>query len=328
MPGLGTVLADKMKPLRFGLLGTGYFGKNYVRLLQGMEGVELAAIASRTKETLAKFEDSVPTSAMKTTDASAVLKNPDIDCVVIATPPSTHLSFAKGALEKGKHVLVEKPMVKSLDEAKQLSLAAKKSSSTFMVGHQYVYNDYVRYLRSVIKLKSFGGIRYVLGEHLSSPVRGDIGCLWDAGPHHLSIIHYLFDPGNIVEVTGRSVALSKSGFDDFTAATIKFETGLLATLVISWFGPEKIRKMTLVGERKMAVFDDAEEKDKLKLFQDNSGDSGYASPKIPAKEPLRNELEHFISCVRTGEPPLTGIDHGYAVVKWLDKISNALGMKK
>lgn len=313
-----------MRPLRFGLLGLGSFGKNYVRLLQSMKGAELAAIASRSEETLAKFKDSVPKTTIKTTDSSAILKNPGIDCVIIATPPSTHFSFAKEALENGKHVLLEKPMVQSLGEAKKLRIAAKKSGSTFMVGHQYVYNDFIRYLNGRIKEELFGNIRYVLGEHLCSPARPDIGSLWDAGTHQLSMIHYLFNPGKIVEVAGRGVALSKKGFDDFTAATIKFETGLLATIIVSRFDQKKTRKLAIVGDRKMAVFDDAEEKNKLKFFPGNSGNSEPELPQVAAKEPLLNELEHFVRCVRTGETPLTGIDESYAVTEWLDKISKGL----
>ncbi len=311
-----------MRPLRFGLLGLGYFGRNYVRLLQGIKGAQLAAVAARTEETLSQFKSSLPASVLKTNDASSVLKNPDIDCVVIATPPSTHLAFAKQALEQGKHVLVEKPMVPSLDDAKTLKAAVSKSGSTFMVGHQYVYNDYIRYLHEAIKGNSLGSVKYVCGEHLGFQVRQDIGCLWDAAPHQLSMLHYLFNPGKIAEVIGSSAAISSSGFDDFAAAAVRFESGLLSTIIVSCSGSQKVRKLTIVGDKKVAVFDDDATKDKLKFFSQSSSNS--ESIRLSAKEPLLNELEYFIHCINSSEKPLTGISGSYAVIEWLDKISTSI----
>ena len=312
-----------MKPLRFGLLGLGYFGKNYVRLLQSMEGVELAAIASRTEETLARFKGSVPAAAIKTTDSATILKNPDIDCVVIATPAHTHFSLAREALENGKHVLLEKPMTTSLEEARQLKAAVKKSRSTFMVGHQFVYHDCIRHLRSLINEGSLGRVNYAFGEHALFPSRPDVGCLWDAGTHQLSMLQYILKPGKIVKVVGRSVDVSGRGVDDFTVAAVEFKSGLLATVLVSWLGAKKTRRLALVGEKKVAVFDDVEENDKLRLF---SRSPEPELPRISAKEPLLNELEHFIHCIRTGESPLTGIDSSYEITGWLDKISASLSV--
>ncbi|MEK6837074.1 MAG: Gfo/Idh/MocA family oxidoreductase [Nanoarchaeota archaeon] len=316
-----------MKPLRFGLLGLGYFGRNYVGLLQGIKGVELAAVCSRTAETLAKFKDSITASAIKTTDSSVILENPNIDCVVIATPAHTHFSLAKEALENGKHVLLEKPMTTSLEDAKQLKalVVKRKGNGTFMVGHQFVYHDYIRHLRSLISANSFGKVKCAFGEHILFPSRPDVGCLWDAGTHQLSMLQYLLRPGKIVKVFGRSVDVSGSGVDDFTAAAVEFKSGLLATIIVSWRGAQKTRRLALFGESKLAVFDDVQEKDKLKLFSHNPEPE---IPRINAKEPLRNELEHFVGYIRTGESPLTGIDSSYEITEWLDKISGFLKQKQ
>lgn len=315
-----------MKPLRFGLLGLGYFGRNYVRLLLGAKGVELAAISSRTRETLDSFASIVPKAVVRTTDSAAILENPGIDCVVIATPPSTHFSLAKEALDNGKHVLLEKPMVASLQEAVRLKSAVRKNSgSTFMVGHQYVYNDYVRALKGRLDSNYFGGVRYVLGEHLSSRSRSDIGILWDAGTHHLSMIRYLFNPGKLVEAEASRISLSNDGQDDFTAASLKFGNGLLATLIVSWLGSTKTRRLSIAGRKKTAVFDAVGKKASLKFFPglNDFSLSGPEVPRIAAGEPLLNELDHFLMCVRTGEAPLTGIDESFAVTEWLDRISKA-----
>ena len=217
-------------------------------------------------------------------------------------------------------------MTTSLEEARQLKalVEKRKGKQTFMVGHQFVYHDHVRYLRSLIDGidgNSIGNVRYAFGEHMLFQSRPDVGCLWDAGPHQLSMLQYLLSPGKIVKVVGRSVAMSDAGSDDFTAATVEFKSGLLATIIVSWFGAKKTRKLTVVGDKKVSVFDDVEKKDKLKLF---SHSAGLEIPKISAKEPLRNELEHFVHCIKTGEMPLTGADSSYEIAEWLDKISRSV----
>lgn len=307
-------------PLRFGLIGLGYFGKNYLRLLQTINGIELVAVATRTPESLSKLP--LPKNVIKTTDVESVLKNPEIDCVVIATPPETHLKLAISALKNGKHVLLEKPMVPSLSEAKKLRDAARKSKSTFMVGHQFVYNDHIRYLRDSIESKALGKISHVVGEHLLFNIRNDIGCLWDAGTHQLSMLQYLFNPGKIKKATGSSVDMSGKGFDDFSSVTVKFRSGLLATIIVSWFGTEKTRNITVVGDKKVAFLDDTLPEKKLMLFSRDSPEG--VAPKIAAREPLRNEIEHFIHCIATGETPLTGIDKSYEITEWLDKITRSV----
>lgn len=310
----------KMKILRFGLIGLGYFGKNYLRLLKEIPGAELAAVAARTQESIGKLKESIPTTAARTTNAIAILKNPDIDAVVIATPAATHFKLAKGALENGKHVLLEKPMVAGLDEAKKLRALAAKSPSTFMVGHQYIYNDYVRYLHD--NIAELGKISHVIAEHLyPGPARKDIGCLWDAGTHQLAMIQCLFSPGKIISVTGKSVCMRNKGIDDFTAVAVKFEGGLAATIIMTWLSPQKTRKLTVIGSEKTAVFDDVEEKDKLVFIDRKNGKK--TAPKIAAREPLQNQVGHFIRCINTGQKPLTGVESSYEITEWLDKISRS-----
>ncbi len=291
----------KMKTLRFGLIGHGYFGKNYLRLLQSIGGIKLTATAAKA-------------------NVNSVLKNQDIDAVVIATPASTHLNLALEALMNGKHVLLEKPMTTSLKEAKELKKAAAASKAIFMVGHQYVYNDYVRWLQDNHPI--LGKITLVVAEHLyPGPIRDDIGCMWDAGTHQLSMMQCLLNPGKIISAAGKSVCMNRKGIDDFTAAAIKFESGLSANLMISWLMPQKTRKLTVIGSEKTAVFDDVEEKNKLRITDRNGKTE---TRKISSKEPLLNEAEHFIECIRTGKKPLTGIESSYEITEWLDKIERSV----
>jgi predicted dehydrogenase len=324
--------------LGFAVIGSGRFGKHYIRNLQNIEGASLIGVAAKSNGNLKKVN--VPSSVILTNNCESLIQNKKVDCVVIATPASTHFRLAKKAIEDGKSVLVEKPMVDSLKEAKLLKDIVKKHKTAFMVGHQYLYNDYVRFLHSSIKSGSLGKPELAIAKYLyPEPIRKDIGCFWDAGTHYLSIIQFLFNPGKITNVRGQSISL-KSDFDDFTSAIVEFENGLNASLIVSWLYPEKTRKFAILGTKKTAVFDDFEEKNKLKIFPLSKGmknNSIYETidannviseiPKISAREPLRNELNHFIDCVNSGKTPLTDINHSYQITEWLDKISRELKLK-
>ncbi len=313
-----------MSTLRFGLLGLGRFGQHYARLLQDMPGVELAAVATRSSETLQRSTD-LPAAVLKTTDVGEIMRDISIDCVVIATPPSTHVSLAKAALEAGKHVMLEKPMATNIDEARAVRDHVRKSRQTFMVGHQYVYNEYIQHLHEQIRQEKFGKIKCVIWNHLySGLMRNDVGCFRDAGTHALSVLHYLFDPWNIVTVQASGVDVYKPGRDDYATATITFEHGLRANITTSWLVPERVRTLTVIGEKGQALFDDIATQAKLKYFCQSRGPAPQNTPRVipsvTAHEPLRNELEHFVQCVRTGETPLTGIANSYGIEQWLDVI--------
>ncbi|MFY9462911.1 MAG: Gfo/Idh/MocA family oxidoreductase [Candidatus Sungiibacteriota bacterium] len=349
------------KTLAFGLIGAGYFGKHYMRLLQDMPGAVLRAVADRSLETIKKNILMLPPSVRQYAEAEDVFSDSEIDCVVIATPAASHCELVVRALGAGKHVLVEKPMAMNREEAEMIRDAVEKSGKTFMVGHQYVYNDHIRHLKKKLDEGLLGGIKYIFAEHFSfGPMRSGIGCFAEMAVHELSLLDHLFSPGKITDVRGGSVDFLQSGREDFAAAEILFESGLTAVIAVSWFAPEKIRRMTIAGDQGMAVFDDRRE-EKLKFFLHpyspaslpklpeivQHGARGTASqhydsaallaegsssrfmeyseneviiPTITGVEPLRNQLEHFISCAQTGAEPISGIAHGLRVAKILDEI--------
>ena len=328
------------KTLAFGVIGAGYFGRHYLRLLQDMPGVALRAVADRSLETMEKNAMAFPASVSRFADAEEVFSDPQIDCVVIATPASSHAALAEEALAAGKHVLVEKPMAMNGEEAGLMRDAAEKSGRTCMIGHQYVYNDYIRHLKKKLDEKLLGNIRYVFAEHFSfGPIRSDIGCFAEMAVHELSVLDYLFSPGEIREAVGRSVDFLASGREDFASVEVSFAGGLTAAIAVSWFAPEKIRRMTIAGDKGMAVFDDRRE-EKLKFFlrpyppasTDAGGSSRFMefaegemiTPAIDAGEPLRNQLQHFISCVRTGAEPISGMVHGMRVTRMMDAITRQI----
>ncbi len=310
--------------INFALFGLGKFGKNYQRLLNPK------AIVTAHSE-----------------NADEVLKNPKIDAVVIATPPSTHFKLAKKALQAGKHVLLEKPMVLSVADAKKLRKIVKKSGKVFMVGFQYLYNDYINWLKKEIENGSFGKIIEVKSEHRLSPPNKDIDIFWNAAPHPLSIFQYFFSPEKLISAEGKIEY-------DSAEVKVKFENAPILEIITSCLGKQKTRKLTIVGEKATAVLDETLEKDKLaiikrprayargtwalcskkcrppptgfynhpSLMKDCVVKKGQVTnPKIDFKEPLRAEVEHFIYCIQTDSKPLTNIDFGYQITEWLDVIS-------
>lgn len=338
----------KNKKLGFAVIGVGYFGKNYLRILKNLEQVELVGIASKTKESLEAAKEFVSPNTVLDTDAMALIKNPKVECVIIATPPATHFELAKTAVEHGKHVLLEKPMVMNIEEGKKLREIVKKGKSVFMVGHQYVYNDYIRYIKEELRKNTIGKLRYVVAEHLYlGQLHHDIGCLLDAGTHQLSVLQYIFEPKKIIDASGSSTVNDKN-IDEFTTVNVRFENGaitnneIVANLVLAWHAPKKARKFAFIGENGMILFDDTAD-DKIKIYpKQDIGDYRDKNngnilekirnmqpiqpvvPKINAREPLMNELEHFIECVHSHRKPLTGIESSYQITEWLDEIDRKL----
>lgn len=322
--------------LRFGIIGTGYFGRHYVRLLQEMPGAELYAVVSRSEAELADL----PSSINRYTSAEEMFKDSAIDCVVIATPPSTHAELAINALEKGKHVLLEKPMATSFTEAGRIAIAVEKNGRVFMVGHQYCYNDYIRQLKKEIENKSIGDRTYLFAEHLyAGPVRLDIGCFWETATHELAMIDYLFSQPHLVKASGQMIDMFQSGHDDFSSCVLTFDNGLVAAITTTWFAPYKLRRMILGGRNGMALFDEAQEhpltlyrhsypqQESLEthtshFFEIPEEQKEFSS--VTVREPLANQMEHFIDCVINRRTPLTDSEHGLRITQMLQKITDCM----
>lgn len=269
--------------LRFGVIGTGRFGKHYPRLLQGLEGVSLTATANRTDG-----------------KGDALISDAGIDCVIIASPAETHFEYIKKALLAGKHVLVEKPMVIHAAQAAELKALVEKSSKVFMVAHQFLFNEHIQALKSKIESGELGTVENIFAEHLyPGPIRTDVGVFWDAAPHELAIIDYLFGPSEVLNVKGTVKKISGAPVDDYVFADVEFANKICLTLLYSSISPVKSRRLFFAGSKGLAYYDDAQKKE---------------------REPLLLELIHFIDCVKKSERPITDINHGIRVIKALDKI--------
>lgn len=330
-----------MKELGFGLIGAGNFGKHYIRLLNGTRGAKLKAVAAKTQQTLSEITLSLPKNCKKTTDAQTIFEDNSIGAVIIATPFSTHFDLAMNAINAGKHVLLEKPMVQGMDQANRLKKALAGKNIAFMVGHQYIYNDNVNFIKSMLKKNFFGQPRFFIAEHLYfGQKRTDAGCFWDAGTHQLAVLQYLFNPGKTTSIFGQSIGSSSSGLDDFTFATATFENGLTASFLVSSISQYKSRKFTIIGGNGSAFFDDYSKSQKLEFLKQPVQKSlGKNSKPVPAqkiislkpeineKEPLKNQLEHFIHCIKNNKMPNTGIDESLVVAKWLQEISGKIKLQ-
>jgi predicted dehydrogenase len=289
-----------MAELNFGVIGAGRFGRHYVRLLKEILGVKLAAVAGKTQG-----------------NAEAVLADPGIDCIVIASPASTHFEYIIKALAAGKHILVEKPMVLSIAEAEDIKEPVKASGKVFMVAHQYLYNNAVLYLQQQIKAGVLGKIEQVNIEHLyPGPIREDVGVFWDAAPHEFAILDLLLGPVFIKTAVGKKKYIAGEPVEDYVEADAEFSNGTKLNLTLSSNSPIKTRKRVFIGEKGSAIFDDSDNNNFLQILTGGQD----VRPQIEASEPLLNELLHFIGCVQGNKLPFTDIEHGLRVVKNMESV--------
>lgn len=324
-----------MKLLRFGVIGLG-FGSHYLRVLREMTGVQIGAVSSQSLLSFNKVKNLIPKKVEYYQDAEKLIKAPTVDCIVIASPPSTHLSYIRLALQHKKHVLVEKPAVISRKEDTILQSLVRKSQTCFMVGHIYLYNDYIRYLKRYIQRGQLGNIRYAYFElAVFGPIRSDAECFWEIGSHHLSLFDYLFGEIKIKDIQGRKAVITKRRGGDFISVDLLCADGMVFHFMLSWYFPKKRKRFILVGTHGMADYDDMAFDRKLSIYQEpyptNVPEFSYyfdiekvnkpLVPRIYVRDPLRNELEHFVSCVRNGKQPITGIEESSRVTRLLDTIS-------
>lgn len=324
------------------VVGYGYWGANLARNVQAARGTELIAIADADegqRAAAARAFDGV--RVLSTLDD--VLGDPLVHAVVVATPASHHVEAAIAALRAGRHVLVEKPLAMRPADAMRVVAAADDAQRVLMVGHTFLYAEPVIRLRRYIADGELGAVQYLYSQRLSlGRIRRDCNAMWNFAPHDVSIMLYLLDE-RVVEVSATGRSFIQSGLDDVCFASLTFESGIGAHLHVSWIDPRKTRTMTVVGDQKMAIYNDVSADQKLWLVDagvsGNQGSFGeYASmgdfqwrtragdiviPHIEMVEPLRVEIEAFGDACRTGEPPTTDGRHGVEVVRVLDAIDRS-----
>lgn len=321
-----------------GVVGFGYWGPKIVRNCAEMPEVSLRCVADKNVERLRRVRLDYP-GVVVTADFNEMLSS-DIDAVVVATPIRTHYTLAKTALLAGKHVLVEKPLTANSYEAEELAQLADERGLTLMVGHTFEYNAAVRALRDIVMSGELGDIYYVDGARLNLGLfQPDINVLWDLAPHDLSILLYVLglEP---IEVSARGRANVRPGIHDVAYLDVRFPGDILAHFHLSWLDPCKIRRVTIVGSKKMVVFDDISETEKVRIydkgviqtystdqFQEFHLQYHYGTvtiPYVPFREPLRVQCEHFVECIRTSSLPQSNGWVGAKVVRILEQADKSL----
>lgn len=316
--------------MRVGVLGLGHWGANHVRVLSAARHVESVHVADLDPCRVAAATASAR-GVVASRGASQLFA--DVDAVVIATHPSTHVELAVRALRAGCHVLVEKPLALRASEVLAVGSVARQLDRVLMVGHTFVFHPAVQALLAAVRRGEVGAVRHVESRRLNLGIyRSDCDVVWDLGPHDISILNLLLGgPPTSVSATGAE--LLSSGITDAAHLTLRYEGGVQAAVSLSWRWPTKVRELTLVGSSGMAVFDDTDKAAPLR-FHDSTvtlprqAEAPHSPPfvyrsgamrvhEVPALEPLAQEDQHFIDCSLTGAEPVTGLQHALDVVRTL-----------
>jgi len=318
-----------MNALRVAVIGAGYWGPNLVRNLNEAPGAVPVAVADLSAERLETIHKRFP--AVRTTkDYRELFADPEIDAVCIATPVGTHRRLAEEAFASGKHVFVEKPMAGTIAEAEAIIRAGERAGKVLMVGHTFVYNPAVVSVRERIVRGDLGKIYYVDSQRVNLGLHQfDINVLWDLGPHDVSItLYWLDEEPDWIQAVGACYVQPE--IEDVVFLTMGFPSGTVAHAHLSWLAPSKLRTMVVIGSKRMAVYDDVQSVEKVKIYDHGvtelsredllrayrSGD--IRSPRISGTEALQMEMRHFIDCIRTGERPRSDGEAALRVVRVLD----------
>lgn len=322
-----------------GVVGCGYWGPNLIRNFRTIPGCHLAAICDPREERL-KHLCSLYHDIVAFTDCEKLLEMPELTAVAIATPVRHHFQLAKAALLAGKHTFIEKPMAASSAECEELIEIADHQGLVLMVGHTFLYSAPVRKIIQLIETGDIGRIQYVNSRRLNLGLfQKDINVAWDLAPHDISIIlHILGEFPLSVNCSGN--AHVTPGIEDVTNMSLSFSQQRFATIQSSWLEPRKVREMTIVGTKRMIVYDDLQTHEKIRVYDvrverpphyDTFAEFHYSYhygdsyiPYLRQEEPLKTECEHFLDCIDKGLQPASGGQAGLEMVRILEAASASL----
>lgn len=330
--------------LNVAMLGLGYWGPNLLRNLTSLEGVNVAALCDVDLKRAGAFRQRLCPAAEIVDDYRRLADNSMIDAVVIATPIRTHYELARSLIAAGKHVLVEKPLARTSDECEALIDLAEQKKRVLMVGHVFEHNVAVRKIKQYIDSGKLGKLFYVYSQRVNlGRIQHDVNALWSFAPHDVSILNYWFGQEPI-RVAARGFSYLNSGIEDVVFATLEYPNGVGAHLHLGWLDPRKIRLMTLVGSKKMLVYDDVSLDAKIQIY--DKGISGLHDfieapetfaefqfqlrvgdlvvPALQFAEPLQAECRHFVECIEQGRQPVTDGLSGLRVVRVLEAADRSL----
>ncbi len=327
--------------IRIGVIGYGYWGPNLVRNCFETPGMHVACVSDLRADRLALVNSRYP-SIQTTQNFRELIQDPAIDAVAISTPVSTHYDLALRALQEGKHVLVEKPLASSTDQVQHLMDLAQKRNLVLMVDHTFVYTGAVRKIRELVDSGSLGEIYYYDSVRVNLGLfQHDVNVLWDLAVHDLSIMDYVL-PFRPCAVSATGLSHVPGGPENIAYLTLFFEGSQIAHIHANWLAPVKLRRTLIGASRKMIVYDDLEQSEKIKVYdkgitlnnQQNpeklyhllvgyrTGD--MLAPQIDVSEALRHEIDHFVDCIQQQREPITGGNSGLRVVEILQAASQSM----
>ncbi|HEY3862900.1 MAG TPA: Gfo/Idh/MocA family oxidoreductase [Verrucomicrobiae bacterium] len=327
------------KQIKVGVVGCGYWGPNLVRNFRSLPDCHLKAMCDISKDRLKHLTSLYP-DVQPETNYDHMLNGVGVDAVVVATSVKMHFPMAKAALLAGKHTMIEKPMAASSEQCAELVSIAQEKGLVLMVGHTFLYSPAVRKIKEIVDRGDLGEIRYICARRLNLGLyQKDINVAWDLAPHDISIILHLLEefPSS---VNCRGSAHVTPGIEDVTSMSLTFPKDRSAIVHSSWLDPRKVREMTIVGSKRMIVYDDVAQQEKIRIFDarverpphyDTFAEFHYAyhygdtyAPYIKQEEPLKTECQHFLDCIQHQKKPLTHGGQGLELVKILEASSKSL----
>ena len=327
--------------VKIGVVGVGYWGPNFLRIFNQLENSKVVYCCDTNKKRLREIASLYP-SVKVTSQLNEILTSAEIDALVVASPSDTHVEISAAAIKAKKHVLVEKPMCLTNQDAQELVQSVKKQKLVLMVGHTYEYHPAIIHIKKLLDKEELGQILYIYSSWLNlGRVRKETNALWSLAPHIISILRYLI--GELPEkVVAFGQAYLQRNREDVVFINMLFRDRIIANAHMSWLDPKKERTMTIVGSKKMIVFDEFNHEGSIKIydkgflrFKNKNGERAfnfslrprYGSthiPNLPSQEPLREECEHFIDCIINHQTPLSDGKSGADVVKVLEAADNSL----
>jgi predicted dehydrogenase len=322
-------------PIRVGVVGLGYWGPNIARNLAAIDGCEVRWLCDGDPSALERLASSFP-GASTTTKLDELLGDGELDAIALATPVPTHAELAIAVARAGKHCFVEKPLATSAADAEAAVEAAADARRVLMVGHLLEYHPAVVRLKQLVDSHELGALYYVYGNRLNlGKLRADENALWSLGAHDVSVVLHLIgeEPD---ECLAHGASYVQPGIQDVVFCYLRFPSGVVAHLHLSWLDPHKERRLTVVGARRMATFDDMVVEGKLAVYDKGFDEDARSwgeyitrsgdifAPRIPNSEPLRLECEHFVQCVRSGQTPRSDGESGLRVVRVLEQLQRSL----
>jgi len=325
--------------INVGVVGCGYWGPNLVRNFRQLQDCSLKLMCDTSEQRLAHLKSLYP-EVEGHTDFGHLLNGAGLDAVIVATPVRFHYAIAKASLLAGKHTFIEKPTASSAEECEELVQIAEAKGLVLMVGHTFLYSPAVRKIKEIVDRGDIGELRYISSRRLNLGLfQKDINVAWDLAPHDISIILHILEELP-VSVNCRGEAHITPGIEDVTNIHLTFPKHRSALIQSSWLDPRKVREMTIVGSKRMIVYDDVAPLEKIKIFDtrveapphyDSFAEFQYSYhygdvyiPYLKQEEPLKVECQHFLDCIRHGRTPLTNGRRGQELVRILEAASASL----